>query len=127
MTKQRAILLEIFRSDMCIGHHRTADEILAFARQRMPGISRATVYNNLRSMEDEGFIRRITGEDGADMYDAAYAPHGHMICKRCHSVSDLMMPKLLGELSSITGVDIDSYELKIRYICDECKKSQALN
>jgi Fe2+ or Zn2+ uptake regulation protein len=127
MTKQRAMLLEIFRSELCIGHHRTAEEILELVRQRMPGISRATVYNNLRSMEDEGFIRRISGEDGADLYDAAYAPHGHMICKKCRAVSDLMMPELLGELCDLTGVDIDSYELKIRYICNDCKASAALN
>ena len=55
MTKQKALMLSIFRSELCKGEHRTADELLAFARERMPGISRATVYNNLKALEEEGF------------------------------------------------------------------------
>ena len=31
MTKQRALLLSIFRSELCRGQHRTAEELLALA------------------------------------------------------------------------------------------------
>ena len=121
MTKQRALLLSIFRSELCKGQHRTADEVLAFARERMPGISRATVYNNLKSLEEEGLIRKISGEDGADVYDAAFELHGHMICKVCKSIKDIDVPKLLEKLKEISGVDVEAYELKLRYVCDGCK------
>ena len=121
MTKQRAILLSIFRSDACIGKHRTADEILALAKEKMPGISRATVYNNLRSMECEGFIRRITGDDGADFYDSSYELHGHLICTACHKIKDISTPTMLDQLKCISGEDIDSYEIKLRYICEDCR------
>ena len=121
MTKQKALLLSIFRSELCKGEHRTADEILAFARERMPGISRATVYNNLKDLENEGLIRKISGENGADMYDSAFELHGHMICKMCKSVSDIDVPNLLEKMKELSGVDVESYELKLRYVCDECK------
>ena len=121
MTKQRAVLLEIFRSQESVGVHRTADELLALARERMPGISRATVYNNLRSMEDEGIIRRITGEDGADVYDSSFVLHGHLFCTGCRRIFDIDTPKMLTDLRSLTGMDIESYELKMRFVCDQCK------
>ncbi len=121
MTKQKALLLSIFRSELCKGEHRTADEILLYARERMPGISRATVYNNLKALEDEGFIRKISGEDGADMYDSAFALHGHMICRVCKSVSDIDVPDLLERMKELSGVDVEAYELKLRYVCDGCK------
>ena len=121
MTKQKALLLSIFRSELCKGEHRTADEILLFARERMPGISRATVYNNLKDLENEGLIRKISGENGADMYDSAFELHGHMICKMCKSVSDIDVPNLLEKMKELSGVDVESYELKLRYVCDECK------
>ena len=121
MTKQKALLLSIFRSELCKGEHRTADEILLFARERMPGISRATVYNNLKDLENEGLIRKISGENGADMYDSAFELHGHMICKMCKSVSDIDVPNLLDKMKELSGVDVESYELKLRYVCDECK------
>ncbi|MBE6537611.1 MAG: transcriptional repressor [Ruminococcaceae bacterium] len=122
MTKQKALMLSIFRSDLCKGQHRTADELLAFAKERMPGISRATVYNNLKALEEEGFIRKISGEDGADMYDAAFELHGHMICRTCKSVKDIAVPELLEALKRLSGVEVEAYELKLRYVCDDCKK-----
>ena len=126
MTKQRAVMLEIFRSEDSVGVHRTAEELLALARERMPGISRATVYNNLRSMEEEGLIRRITGEDGADIYDSSFVLHGHLFCSGCHKVIDIDTPKMLADLRELTGVDIHSYELKMRFVCDECKSKSTL-
>lgn len=125
MTKQRALLLSIFRSELCKGQHRTADELLALARERMPGISRATVYNNLRSMEEEGLIRRITAEGGADFYDSSFVLHGHLICTECRRITDVEVPTLLEDLKKISGVDVDSYELKLRYVCDGCRAGSA--
>ena len=121
MTRQRSVLLEIFRSTDSVGAHRTADEIFALAKERMPSISRATVYNNLRSMEEEGLIRRITGEGGADIYDSSFVLHGHLFCSGCKRVFDINTPKMLADLRTLTGLDICSYELKMRFICDECK------
>ena len=116
-------MLSIFRSDLCKGQHRTADELLAFAPERMPGISRATVYNNLKALEEEGLIRKISGEDGADVYDSAFTLHGHMICKVCKGIKDIEVPLLLDKLREFSGVDLESYELKLRYVCDGCKKN----
>ena len=121
MTKQRAILLEIFRSAFEERQHKTADEILKAAKEIMPTISRATVYNNLRSMEDEGIIRRITGENGADFYDASFDLHGHLCCTGCGKITDVGTPELYKDLCLITGVPVDSYELKVRYVCEDCR------
>ena len=121
MTKQRALLLSIFRSDLCKGEHRSADELLLLARERMPGISRATVYNNLKALEEEGLIRKISGENGADVYDSAITLHGHMICKVCKKITDIDVPEMLEKLRELSGVDVESYELKLRYVCNRCK------
>ena len=123
MTKQRAILLSVLRSDACIGKHRTADELLELARERMPGISRATVYNNLRSMEAEGLIRRITGECGTDFYDASFDLHAHLICTECHRITDVPCPDMLEDVRALSGEDVTAYELKLRYVCKKCRSA----
>ena len=94
---------------------------MALAKEQMPGISRATVYNNLHSMEREGIIRKITAEGGADLYDASFQLHGHLICTKCFSVSDIEAPDLLDYFSKAAGVDVESYELKLRYVCNGCR------
>lgn len=121
MTKQRAVILEVIRSDMC---HHTADEIFTLAKERLPGISRATVYNNLKTLESAKLIRRITGDSLSDRYDNSYIPHGHMICEGCGGVKDFNLCNFDKQLSDAIGSDFSSYELKVRYLCDDCK-SQA--
>lgn len=127
MTRQRAILLEVFRSDECVGRHRTADEILALARKRFPAISRATVYNNLKYMAQEGLIRRISTEGGADMYDASYELHAHLICNSCGEVRDVPAPNMLSELSLLCGEHLEAYELKLKYLCASCRAANKIN
>ena len=118
MTKQRAVILEVIRSDMC---HHTADEIFALAKEKLPGISRATVYNNLKTLESAKLIRRITGDALSDRYDNSYIPHGHLICEECGKVTDFDLGNFDKQLSDAIGSDFSSYELKVRYVCDECK------
>ena len=118
MTKQRAVILEVIRSEKC---HYTAEEIFERAKARLPGISRATVYNNLHALEEEQVIRRITGEGNADRYDSSFIPHGHLYCSVCNSIKDFELPIFTETLKAHIGCEIDSYELKVRYICSDCK------
>ena len=118
MTKQRAVILEVIRSDMC---HHTADEIFSLAKERLPGISRATVYNNLKVLESEKLIRRITGDSLSDRYDNSYIPHGHMICEDCGEIKDFSLDDFDNMISEAIGSEFNSYELKVRYTCDACR------
>ena len=119
MTRQRAVVLEIIRSDMC---HHTAEEIFRLAREKLPTISRGTVYNNLRALEEEKIIRRISGDGTADRYDNAFTPHGHIICKVCGRVRDFNIEGFSDTLARVIGNRVDSYELKARVVCDECSR-----
>ena len=123
MTRQRAVVLDVVRSDMC---HHTAEEIFSLAKEMLPGITRATVYNNLRALEEEGTIRRVSGEGGADRYDNVIAAHGHAICKVCGRMWDFKLDGLEGALTDAVGLEIDSYELKARVVCDGCSGRSAM-
>ncbi len=120
MTKQRAIILEILRSDKC---HHTAEEIFELARVKLPTISRATVYNNLHSLEEERFIRRISGDGGPDRYDNFFVPHGHLVCTVCSRVFDVDIPGIDELLCDSIGASVESYELKVRGRCSACKSA----
>ena len=118
MTKQRAVILEVIRSDMC---HHTADEIFTLAKEILPGISRATVYNNLKTLEAEQLIRKISGDDLSDRYDNSYIPHGHLLCEACGSIKDFDINGFDGLISDAIGSEFNSYELKVRYLCRNCR------
>ena len=121
MTRQRAAILEVIRSDKC---HHTADEIFELAKLKLPTLSRATVYNNLHALEDEQIIRRIGGEGTKARYDSAYTPHGHLFCSECGLIYDFTIPDFESTLHKASKAVIDSYELKICGICPHCKKAK---
>ena len=121
MTKQRTAILGVMRRDKS---HRTAEEIFALAKEVCPGISRATVYNSLRYLEENRFIRRITGEGRTARYDGSFIPHGHAICEGCNAVWDFEIPTLEREISLAIGQCFDSYELKVRTVCAACRESR---
>ena len=123
MTRQRMAILEIIHS---VKKHYTAEEIYILAKERIPGMSRATVYNNLHALERDHMIRRITAEDGSDRYDRAFKPHGHLFCSVCHEILDFTIPNLDEALADAAGTEIDSYELKVRYTCPKCSANTAV-
>ena len=100
--------------------HHTAEEIFALAKEKLPTISRATVYNNLKALEEEQIIRRINGEDGSARYDKSYIPHGHLFCTKCSRIYDFDIPDFNSTLGAHSGTVIDSYELRVRGICQGC-------
>ena len=55
-TRQRELVLEVVRSTM---DHPTADWVHRQARRRLPRISLATVYRNLKRLAAEGLIREM--------------------------------------------------------------------
>ena len=121
MTKQRRVVLEVIREGK---RHLTAEEIFNEAKKKLPTISRATVYNNLHALVGDKEIRRITAEGASDRYDSSYIPHGHLFCTGCQRVIDFTVPTFTETLEGIIGEEIESYELKVRYLCEACKKAR---
>ena len=120
MTKQRKLIFDIVNTS-CI--HPTVEQIFEIAKQQMPGIVMATVYNNVNSLTEAGEIRRITCHCEPDRYDSVGIPHEHLKCSKCGSVMDIILDNcdMLEELKQKTGHKIMSYELNMYYICDKCR------
>ena len=118
MTKQRAAILEVIRSEK---RHFTVEEIFELVKKKLPTISKATVYNNLHALEEEEMIRRIAGEGKSARYDSSYVQHGHLFCKDCGRIYDFSIPEFEKTLFKCTEANIESYELKLIGVCNKCR------
>lgn len=118
MTKQRKLIYDIVTNSKI---HPTAEQVFFEAKAKMPKVVLATVYNNLNALTDSGEIRRISIHGEPDRYDNTMIAHEHIKCDVCGTVSDVILGDLFTELSKKTGVELTSYELNMRYICDECR------
>ena len=85
LTPQRDAVLQVIlaRED-----HPTANEIFEAARQRLPTISYATVYNSLRYLKGAGLVHEIKFGDSASRYDRETDRHDHAICNSCGKLVD---------------------------------------
>lgn len=117
MTKYAKKILEIVETSRC---HMTAEQIFDELRRSCPSVALATVYNNLKKLSEENRIRKVSVEGMPDRYDRV-ARHDHLVCKKCGRLSDVTLADLTELLEKQAGISILSYDLKLLYLCDECK------
>jgi len=86
VTHQRQVVFEaVIASD---GHY-SPEDIYAAVRRRIPSISLATVYNNLRLFVERGLLREVSPHASTLLVDGNLKPHHHLVCSRCKSVQDI--------------------------------------
>mgnify|MGYP004467746635 FL=1 len=117
MTKYGKQILTIV---MRKGEHPTAEQVFMEMKANNPKIAQGTVYNNLNALVDEGRIIRISEPGFPDRFDNT-TRHDHMVCIKCGRLADIKLPDFTEEIERNSGEKIISYDLRIRYICPECR------
>ena len=74
--------------------HPTAETIYMNVKKDFPNISLGTVYRNLSLLAEMGEIKKLSTGTGPDRFDGITAPHYHVFCTECGSVSDLKMDSI---------------------------------
>jgi Fur family peroxide stress response transcriptional regulator len=125
LTVQRRVVLQVVleRDD-----HPTADQILEAAKDRVPGISRTTVYRVLDTLADMGVIRRLHHAGASARFDGKIHRHHHLICKICHKVIDLEDQELnRTRVSHVRndGFDIEDFSVHLIGTCPTCRQAKA--
>lgn len=119
MTKYAKKILEIVESS---NDHLTAEQIFMQLRETYPTVVLATVYNNLNRLWEENRIRKVSLEGMADRYDRIRR-HDHLVCKKCGRLLDVDLGDLTAQLEEKAGISILSYDLKLLYLCEACRKN----
>lgn len=103
--------------------HMTADQVFAKLRETCPGVSLATVYNNLKKLNEANLVRKVVVEGSPDRYDRI-AKHDHLVCRKCGKLADVRFGDLTESLAKQLGDFGESpltYDLKVYYVCPECR------
>lgn len=122
LTKQREVVLQVIRDGE---EHLTANEVFDRAKQLLPTISFATVYNSLRYLKKTNLIGEISFGNGASRFDALTSRHDHAICTKCGKLVDMEieLPSEIVKLATkFSKFKLESIELTLRGLCPECNK-----
>jgi len=121
ITPARVAVLETIEQE---GEHLHPAEILATAKQRYPGLGRATVYRTLELLTQLGIVRPIyVGEEGPT-YIRSRGGHHHLVCSRCGLIQDFdscSSDEIADELATRFNFEISSHLLEFYGLCANCR------
>jgi Fe2+ or Zn2+ uptake regulation protein len=123
LTPQRREVYEVLLAQR---DHPTATEVFLRAKQRMPSISLATVYNCLETLVECGLAKQVNVERTATRYCPNLTEHGHFMCERCGKIYDvpLVVSKRVGRTWDLpAGFSVVHSETMLRGACADCNKA----
>lgn len=122
MTKYEKELFAIINTSR---EHLTVDQLFHKLRETYPNVALATVYNNLNRLMETGLIRKVSIEGMPDRYDRVQK-HDHLVCKQCGKLADIAFHDLTASLHEQLNDEFLYYDLKVYYLCPECRKKQGV-
>jgi Fe2+ or Zn2+ uptake regulation protein len=123
VTAQRRAVAEALTGEHV---HLTADEVHRRARQVLPEVSLATVYNTLNELVAMGEIAEVRHAPGPSRYDPNVGgPHHHLLCTTCGTLFDVDpaavdAPSLTGDHQTFR---VDAVDVLFRGTCAACLPS----
>ena len=121
-TKQRETILKILQGT---ASHPTADWIYDQARQRIPNISKGTVYRNLGLLNEAGDILELDFSGRLGRFDGNTQNHYHFRCGKCGRIYDLDEPvvKIMEQrVARKTGFKVTHHHLELGGLCLDCQQ-----
>jgi len=118
-TYQRLCILEYLHDNLV---HPTVDMIYNKLLNRIPTISKTTVYNTLKIFSENNIVNEITITGTETRYDINCKPHQHFLCKECKKIYDI---DITYQNSEIVNKDISGHEVQeihgyFKGICKKC-------
>jgi Fur family peroxide stress response transcriptional regulator len=125
VTHQRT---EIFRELAATDEHPDAETVYQRVSERVPAVSRDTVYRTLAMLEEHGLVSRADVLGGPSRYDADTEHHHHFVCTECGAVKDFRS-RALDDLpiprSAKAIGRVASAHVQVRGVCSECLARRA--
>lgn len=104
--------------------HPDASWLYEKMKEKIPNISLATIYRNLKVLTGSGDIIHL---DGTENYDGNTDVHYHFICRKCRRIFDLDMPPVndieeYAQKCASEDIIIEKHSLAFYGVCKDCRK-----
>ncbi len=105
--------------------HPTVDKIYSDLLPEMPTLSRTTVYNTLRVLEENNALITLDIESKNVRYDGNVTPHAHFMCRCCGSIYDMPLPEnTLHPVTAMSKFKVEVIKLYYKGICEKCQQKE---
>ena len=108
--------------------HPTVEEIYTALSPYIPTLSKTTVYNTLKLLNEHGAIQTLTIDEHYTCYDADTSPHGHFLCKRCGKIYDVEgKVEQVERCEIVEGHFVQEIHYYYKGICKTCYQEGSLS
>lgn len=118
-TRQRRAIRRVF---LDVGRPLGPEDVVREGQRHVPSLGIATVYRNLKSLVDEGWLTPVELPGESTRYELADRPHHHhFVCTHCEQAFDVHAcpPKI--EDMAPDGFQVESHEVVLYGACPACK------
>jgi Fur family ferric uptake transcriptional regulator/Fur family peroxide stress response transcriptional regulator len=117
---QRIAIMEYLTGNLT---HPTADVIFNDLYPSIPTLSKTTVYNTLKLLEEQGAIQSINIDEKNVRYDADISLHAHFKCKQCGCVHDFPLKDgSFCEIKDARDFILTEFQVYYKGYCNHCKE-----
>jgi len=120
-TPQRLMILSIIEQE----GHIDIEKLYKKISEVIPTISIATIYKNIKILEENGIISEININSFKPLYETNIQKHLHLVCKKCKKIQDISYDeKKIKEAlkkSIDENLDFDEFHITFYTICKDCK------
>jgi len=123
--QRRTILRELLGREL-LGRldHPTAEQVYEAVQDRLPGLSRTTVYRVLDKLVEIGAARKVLHPHAVARFDPTPDRHHHLVCEGCGQVIDVdasASPEIDLPDVGATGFKITDYSISFTGVCGHCQ------
>lgn len=107
--------------------HPAAEDVFTMVKDRIPGISRTTVYRALEVLSDVGLINRLPHPTSTARFDGNTTRHHHMVCRGCGQVWDVFdkrFDSLPTPTGRVRGFRVEDYSITFTGTCADCRSTE---
>ena len=129
VTRQRLAIFEALAGSRA---HPSAEQLHALVQRQHPSLSLATIYKNLEALRAIGAVSDVNALHAQGRYEAALPgtgaglPHHHLVCTRCHAVSDLplsVLPRPTLRPEDAKGFAVHEVRVQVEGLCPDCRSA----
>lgn len=127
LTHQRKVILDIVRHSE---DHPSAADVIDRLKEKGIHFAYGTIYNSLKYLTENGYIREIRAGDGVSRYDGRMEAHHHIRCRICNRIEEVYVPlpeRWLKQAEEETGYIVDDEGFLLEGVCPSCQKKLALD
>ncbi|MDD5288931.1 MAG: transcriptional repressor [Dehalococcoidales bacterium] len=119
-TQQRSAIRKVL---IDAGRPLSVNEVLKLAQNEVAGLGIATVYRNLKALQQEGWIVQVDLPGQAPRWEKAQKNHHHhFLCRTCDKLLEIHdCPEGLKQLLP-EGYTLEEHDILLRGLCDNCAR-----